>query len=212
MAVSKTSPPMPCATPSPPGSTGSARTGSRRAWPRRPRCRAPAGSSSARSSRTRRAGRSRSSTTIQTVDSVDLGAPARSARAGGPAGRPLPGPGPGQRRRGPGQGRLRGGWTSTTRSATLLGLPHLAVRGLMTVGRLTTDPDEARRTFRGLRDAVRAVPRPLAGARPGAVDGDDRRLRAGGRGGRDHRPGRPGAVRRAPTPRRRSAPAGREAP
>ena len=35
--------------------------------------------------------------------------------------------------------------------ADLLGLPHLAVRGLMTVGRLTTDPAEARRTFRGLR-------------------------------------------------------------
>jgi pyridoxal phosphate enzyme (YggS family) len=33
----------------------------------------------------------------------------------------------------------------------LLGLSHLALRGLMTVGRLTSDPDEARRTFRGLR-------------------------------------------------------------
>jgi pyridoxal phosphate enzyme (YggS family) len=33
----------------------------------------------------------------------------------------------------------------------LLGLPHLIVRGLMTVGRSTTDPAEARRTFRGLR-------------------------------------------------------------
>ena len=33
----------------------------------------------------------------------------------------------------------------------LLGLPHLAVRGLMTVGRQTTDPAEARRTFGGLR-------------------------------------------------------------
>jgi pyridoxal phosphate enzyme (YggS family) len=33
----------------------------------------------------------------------------------------------------------------------LLGLPHLAVRGLMTVGRLTGDPAEARHTFRALR-------------------------------------------------------------
>jgi hypothetical protein len=33
----------------------------------------------------------------------------------------------------------------------LLGLPHLAVRGLMTVGRFTADPAEARRTFQGLR-------------------------------------------------------------
>ena len=34
----------------------------------------------------------------------------------------------------------------------LLELPHLAVRGLMTVGRLTTDPAETRRTFGGLRE------------------------------------------------------------
>ncbi|HEV8402114.1 MAG TPA: YggS family pyridoxal phosphate-dependent enzyme [Candidatus Limnocylindrales bacterium] len=33
----------------------------------------------------------------------------------------------------------------------LLGLRHLAVRGLMTVGRLTADATEARRTFQGLR-------------------------------------------------------------
>jgi pyridoxal phosphate enzyme (YggS family) len=33
----------------------------------------------------------------------------------------------------------------------LLVLPHLAVRGLMTVGRYTADPAEARRTFVGLR-------------------------------------------------------------
>jgi pyridoxal phosphate enzyme (YggS family) len=35
--------------------------------------------------------------------------------------------------------------------AELLALPHLAVGGLMTVGRLTTDPTEARRTFGELR-------------------------------------------------------------
>ncbi len=34
----------------------------------------------------------------------------------------------------------------------LLELPHLAVRGLMTVGRLTTDAGETRRTFSGLRE------------------------------------------------------------
>ena len=33
----------------------------------------------------------------------------------------------------------------------LLALPHLAIRGLMTVGRLTADPAEARRTFQDLR-------------------------------------------------------------
>jgi PLP dependent protein len=36
--------------------------------------------------------------------------------------------------------------------AELTALPHLEVRGLMTVGRLTTDPGEARRTFAGLRE------------------------------------------------------------
>jgi pyridoxal phosphate enzyme (YggS family) len=35
--------------------------------------------------------------------------------------------------------------------ADLLALPNLAVRGLMTVGRYTRDPAEARRTFAGLR-------------------------------------------------------------
>ena len=34
----------------------------------------------------------------------------------------------------------------------LLELPHLEVRGLMTVGRFTSDRDEARRTFAGLRE------------------------------------------------------------
>lgn len=36
--------------------------------------------------------------------------------------------------------------------AELVVLPHLEVRGLMTVGRLTADPGEARRTFAGLRE------------------------------------------------------------
>jgi pyridoxal phosphate enzyme (YggS family) len=34
----------------------------------------------------------------------------------------------------------------------ILELPHLAVGGLMTVGRLTSDPAETRHTFRGLRE------------------------------------------------------------
>ncbi|HEX6869111.1 MAG TPA: alanine racemase, partial [Candidatus Limnocylindrales bacterium] len=33
----------------------------------------------------------------------------------------------------------------------VLALPHLSVEGLMTVGRLTSDPAEARTTFRDLR-------------------------------------------------------------
>lgn len=36
--------------------------------------------------------------------------------------------------------------------AELVELPHLDVRGLMTVGRLTSDLDETRRTFAGLRE------------------------------------------------------------
>jgi len=36
--------------------------------------------------------------------------------------------------------------------AELTALPHLELRGLMTVGRLTTDPGEARHTFAGLRE------------------------------------------------------------
>ena len=36
--------------------------------------------------------------------------------------------------------------------AELLALPHLAVRGLMTVGRLSSDPEETRRTFASLRE------------------------------------------------------------
>jgi pyridoxal phosphate enzyme (YggS family) len=39
----------------------------------------------------------------------------------------------------------------------LLALPHLAVDGLMTVGRLTSDPAEVRRTFRGLRELSERV-------------------------------------------------------
>ena len=36
--------------------------------------------------------------------------------------------------------------------AGLVGLPHLEIRGFMTVGRLTSDPGEARRTFASLRE------------------------------------------------------------
>ena len=77
-------------------------------------------------------------------------------------------------------------------------LPHLAVGGLMTVGRLVDRPGggarDVPRPARARRSGCRAR---LAGARPGAVDGDERRLRDRGRGGRDDRPGRSRAVRRA---------------
>ena len=66
----------------------------------------------------------------------------------------------------------------------------------MTVGRLASDPAEARETFRELRElsaALRAR-RPELGARP--VDGHDRRLRARRRRGRDDRPGRTRPLRR----------------
>jgi pyridoxal phosphate enzyme (YggS family) len=38
----------------------------------------------------------------------------------------------------------------------MIQLPHLEVRGLMTVGRLTSDPGESRRTFAGLRELAEA--------------------------------------------------------
>jgi len=41
--------------------------------------------------------------------------------------------------------------------AELLALPNLAVQGLMTVGRLASSPDDARSTFRGLRDLSSAL-------------------------------------------------------
>ena len=71
-------------------------------------------------------------------------------------------------------------------------------------------PDDGRQADRGPGRGAPDLPGPahplgavqgaLARARPGAVDGDDRRLRARGRGGRDDRPCRPGAVRRATAP------------
>ena len=45
-------------------------------------------------------------------------------------------------------------------------LPHLAVRGLMTVGRLTADPAEARGTFRALRELSRRCRRGSPGLGP----------------------------------------------
>ena len=101
------------------------------------------GSWSARSSRTRRAGRWRSSTRSPTVDSVDLG---RRLDRLVPEVRPEarypvlvqvnvdPDP-------------AKAGFAPDDLEAALpelLELPHLEVRGLMTVGRLTTDPGETR--------------------------------------------------------------------
>ena len=79
-------------------------------------------------------------------------------------------------------------------------------RGLMTIGRLVDDADEAaRRRSAGCaswRDRLRRG-RPAPRAR--AVDGHERRLRGRGRGGRHDRPGRPGALRRAAAADRRGA-------
>ena len=84
----------------------------------------------------------------------------------------------------------------------LLDLPNLEVRGLMTVGRLATDPADARATFTRPASAGGGAAVALAGARAGAVDGHVGRLRARDRGGRHDRPGRPGHLRRAAAPPR----------
>ena len=162
-------------------------------------CRARRGTWSARSSRTRPAGRSRRSPSIESVDCVD------ARRASGPA-----------RRRGPARraaSRSCSRSTSTgtrprpassptawpTRLAALDALRRLDVRGLMTVGRLVDRPEDARADVRRACARCRSSSRSRwPGARAGAVDGHDRRLRGRGRGGRDDRPRRPGAVRRAP--------------
>ena len=75
---------------------------------------------------------------------------------------------------------------------------RLEVRGLMTVGRLVE------RAGRGAADVRRPCATSSArlrgatrGARAGAVDGHERRLRGRRRGGRDDRPGRAGDLRRA---------------
>ena len=96
----------------------------------------------------------------------------------------------------------------------LLALPHLAVRGLMTVGRLTTDAGETRRTFRGLRELRGALPRRAgrSSARTLSMGMTDD-FEIADRGGRHDRPRRARAVRRtAPSParsrRRRTRPTG----
>ena len=70
--------------------------------------------------------------------------------------------------------------------------------GLMTIGRLVDDPEAARPTFRALRDLAGRLRARDARPRAGAVDGHERRLPGRGGGGRDARPGRPGAVRGPP--------------
>ena len=72
---------------------------------------------------------------------------------------------------------------------------HLEVRGLMAVPPYDPDPEKSRPYFRrlaGIRDGlVRRFGRPL----PGALDGDEPRLRRRGRRGRDGGAGRDRAVR-----------------
>jgi uncharacterized pyridoxal phosphate-containing UPF0001 family protein len=63
---------------------------------------------------------------------------------------------------------------TATASAAVLALPNLRVDGLMTIGRVALTPDEARATFRELRElatAVRAdVPALGAGLSMGMTD------------------------------------------
>ena len=91
----------------------------------------------------------------------------------------------------------------------ILDLPRLEVRGLMTIGRLVDRPEDARSTFVALRELSGRLRAGDDRPRAGAVDGHDRRLRGRDRGGRDDRPRRAGAVRRAAARSRprRTAPA-----
>ena len=84
--------------------------------------------------------------------------------------------------------------------ARIAALEALEIRGLMTIGRLVSDPEAARPTFRRLRALSTELRAGRAADRTGAVDGHDRRLRGGGGGGSDDRPRRPGPVRGAPSP------------
>ena len=200
VAVSKTVPPTHCATRSPPGSTCSARTASRRRPPRR---RTVPGArwhlvGPLQSNKARRA------LEVFDVDPVGRLGRARASGSTGSSpevrpGRPLPGPAPGQRRRRPGQGRLRAGRRSRRALAERARRCRTStVRGLMTIGRLASTrrgrPTDVPRPARAVGAAARRAGR---AARPGAVDGHDRRLRGRGRGGRDDRPRRPRAVRGA---------------
>ncbi len=90
----------------------------------------------------------------------------------------------------------------------LLALANLQVRGLMTIGRLAAAPDEARATFRRLRELATGLRAAHPGPGARAVDGDERRLRGGDRGGGHDRPRRPGALRRAAPGRRVRPPRG----
>ena len=86
----------------------------------------------------------------------------------------------------------------------------LELRGLMTIGRLVAEPEQARTTFRRLRGRRPRSCGPAATPiGPGPVDGDERRLPDRGGGGGDDRPRRPGAVRGAARPRPRSRPRAR---
>ena len=91
----------------------------------------------------------------------------------------------------------------------ILDLPRLEVRGLMTIGRSGRSAPRHAAHVRRRCASSRSGCAPQMAASAGAVDGHERRLRGRGRGGRDDRPGRAGAVRRAaarPRPRARGEP------
>ena len=140
VAVSRLSRPRRCATRWRPGSTYSARTGSRRASPRRPRRRCALAAD--RSAPVRQGARAlevfnRSGGGLRRLAlRLDRLVPEVRRTALSVL--------PGQRRSRSGEGRLRGRRLAPRR---VLALPHLAVGGLMTVGRLAGEPEEARRTF-----------------------------------------------------------------
>ena len=77
--------------------------------------------------------------------------------------------------------------------------PHLALRGVMTVPPYDPDPERSRPHFAALREAAERVSADAGPAPARAVDGHERGLRGGGRGGRDRGSARSHRVRR-PSP------------
>ena len=98
---------------------------------------------------------------FESIQSVDFGGARRAARpalARRSRPGPLPGPAPGDVDLDPAKHGFQPDAVAAALPA-LLELPNLEVRGLMTVGRFTDDPDVSRSTFRELRalsDALRA--------------------------------------------------------
>ena len=91
----------------------------------------------------------------------------------------------------------KGGMTPETLLAMAGELGGGSVVGLMTIARMGATDEEARATFRRLRE-LRDRARDASGrAAGGAVDGDERRCRGGGGGGSHARPDRHRALRAA---------------